>query len=191
MRRRRWNVYTICIYVLYIHYTLRMLMRPVACLEMIRRVTRGGQDCFWGGPRVSPGLFFTLSLRVGHLRRGQWLGGGSYRLALDDGFTASLQDANVIFGGFPRVALRLPGAIIVLSLRDGHLRCGRRHLRCGRRSREARTDVQPIPQKKTEWMGHGTFIPVLRSGDRRHSLLGGEWRGDERAIVSTRRSSSA
>jgi hypothetical protein len=31
-------------------------------------------------------------------------------------------------GGFPRAALRLPGAILVSSLRDGHLRCGGRSL---------------------------------------------------------------
>ena len=55
---------------------------------------------------------------------------------------ASLRDANVIFGCSPRVALRLPGAILLLSLRDGHLRCGRR-------SREA----QPLPCLKGETWG--------------------------------------
>lgn len=38
-------------------------------------------------------------------------------------FAASLQDARLLLGCFPRA---LPGAIILLSLRDGHLRWGTR-----------------------------------------------------------------
>jgi hypothetical protein len=39
-------------------------------------------------------------------------------------FAATLRDANVVFGGLPRTALRLSWAIILLSLRDGHLGWG-------------------------------------------------------------------